>query len=198
MEGIMEKNFGIKKENPSHRCWKHSIDVPDGLKQNIPIITMHKNPYLWVESICMRNTVDWIKTQTEYPANKCDDDRLKLGNKGLNVVNLAKTYLHWYNTWLTISSPDTFTIRYEDLLDDRERLDDILTSVQKYGSFKRRNVKKWIIPTMGSVGQSKDYNKKRQEYYKRMAPIYLTNYQISKINEVLPDNLFESLRYRKL
>lgn len=132
IEILLHRNFVTRKLNPGSRAWKHSINHPDGYQKNQPTVIIYKNPYTWIESLCLRNTVDWLKRQRDYPADEKPSGALLFGPKNLNVVNLAKTYAHWVDSWALnediIERRNTIIVMYEDLLDDKKR-DLILTNV---------------------------------------------------------------------
>lgn len=194
LEQIIERNFGVRKQNRNNSCWKHSIDPPEGWTAQHPTFIIHKNPYTWVESICYRNTVDWIKRQTTYPAKEGPEELL-LGPSNINVKNLALTYAHFQRSW-TLKQAEkekVSIIRYEDLLvqDSREKiLEDINSNI-----YQKRKHDRWIIPARGKVSQSKDYNEDRESYYLNMKPSKLSEYHISVINEVLGEDLITDLGY---
>lgn len=207
LETLIEKNFSVRKNNPSTRCWKHSIDMPAGLDPKQPIIVIHKNPYLWVESIAWRNRVDWIKTQTMYPATDvADDQRMMIGENGkqMNLINLTKTYKHFYNTWFI--NPDDMiketrlVIRYEDLLENEKR-GKILGKIHKIFNFRRKTNplhQGWANPRIGTISQSRDYNATRHHYYTQMKPKYLKPHHIAQMNDILGKTMFNRMRYDML
>lgn len=189
LENILRTNYKATKLNRTTKSWKHSIDVPEGYNSKKPTVLIHKNPYTWVESICLRNKVDWLKTQKTYPADEIEDEHLSLGR--MNIKNLAKTYKHFHDTWL---SQDIHIIQYEMLLEKSEKLlGDLETS---FGW--NRTSSTLSIPPRGKVSQSKDYDETREKYYKSQTPKKLTKYHIKTINDILGDDTFKKLGYKKI
>ena len=194
LEQIMTRNFGANKQNRNNACWKHNIDPPEGWQSQRPTFIIYKNPYTWIESICFRNTVDWIKRQKKYPANEGPDE-LRLGPQHINIKNLALTYKHFHDSWIPKNedNKNIMVIRYEDLLIEKERTK-ILTKINT-DFYQKRKSNQWIVPQKGTVSQSGDYNEERENYYLNMQPNELNEYHISVITEVLGEDLITSLRY---
>ena len=67
------------------------------------VLTVVKNPYLWIESILFRNPVDIVKYHSDY----------KLDDKDNYLENLLSLYYDFYTGWMNANS---FIVRYEDLL----------------------------------------------------------------------------------
>ena len=195
LEQLMKKNFGAQRRNSAKDSWKHSIDIPTGYERGAPTLIIHKNPYTWVESIALRNTVDWLKTQNTYPAKEIEDDRYVIGSSPpMNIINLAKTYKHFHETWL---KDEYLVISYENLLIEEKR-NEALRSIQERYDFSRPKNKPWEIPQRGSVSQSRDYNTQREEYYIQGKPETLNHLQIAKINFILGKDLISSMGYEVL
>lgn len=199
VETIMKRNFIAHHSNPATRCWKHSIDLPERYEKRVPTLVIYKNPYTWIESICLRNQVDWIKKQTKYPANEVCNKNLRLGPKNFNVINVAKTYKHFHETWF-INNPcdNRIAVRYEDMLQENTR-NEILNKIQTQFLIERHNSNKgWIIPERGVVSQSRDYNGDREKYYLEMKPKNLSDMQIDAINKNIGTDLIEKMGYNVL
>lgn len=177
--------------------WKHSIDIPKSYKPQIPTVIIHKNPYTWVESIAMRNHVDWLKTQKTYPADEPTIPELQVGDCSMNITNLAKTYRHFHLNWLDrYEIPKYLVIRYEDLLIDTTR-SFIMQQVETAFEWSRKN-DNIIVPNNGAVSQSNDYNDERQIYYLGGEPSFLTDRQIEEINNVVGRGLIMKMGYQIL
>lgn len=191
LEDLVKNNFNGKKLNDQRKSWKHSIDVPPLYDENTPTLIIHKNPYTWIESISLRNNVDWIKTQKKYPADQKTDSCFMIGEKqSMNVINLALTYRHFHETWL---DRNHYEMKYEDLLVDKPR-ENILDQIREKYALQRAH-KNWLIPKRGSVSQSRDYNANREEYYIRGVPQTLTEKQIAKVNEIIGASLIRKMGY---
>jgi hypothetical protein len=191
LEDLVKNNFNGKKLNDQRKSWKHSIDVPSIYDENTPTLIIHKNPYTWIESISLRNNVDWIKTQKKYPADQKTDSCFMIGEKqSMNIINLALTYRHFHETWL---DKNHYEMKYEDLLVDKPR-EIILDQIREKYALQRTH-KNWLIPKRGSVSQSRDYNANREEYYIRGVPQTLTGKQIAKVNEIIGVSLIRKMGY---
>lgn len=201
LEQLIQQNFKGQRQNRNNASWKHFIDPPDLWNGQNPTFLIYKNPYTWVESICFRNAVDWIKTQRVYPALE-GEAIYKLGPKSISVKQLAKTYRHWHDKWIENPKPsanyeNVVIIRYEDLLRDGRR-NDILTNIQTKFNVNRKNPNNWIVPQRGKVSQSRDYDKEREAYYLNMKPTKLEQKHINIINEIVGKDLIAKLEYEVL
>lgn len=186
--------------NSAHekRSWKHSIDVPAKYDDTITTFVIHKNPYTWVESIALRNDVDWLKTQTTYPALEINDKRVMIGDKRkFDLINLCKTYRHFHETWLNRGD---MIIKYEDMLIPETRRDIINRIHENMGYVEKRGVKppQWIIPEAGTVSQSKKYTADHTEYYIKGKPKTLSDLQMYTINRYVGVDLIEQMGYEVL
>lgn len=193
LERTMTKNFNSSRTNSTHKgnCWKHSLDLPSGYNKTVPTLVIYKNPYTWVESLCLRNCVDWEKTQTKFPVTE-GPVKLRLGPKHFNVVQLAKTYKYWCDTWVLSDLPNRYIIRYEDLL-HQDRFDYILSELSKILQEKKKD--SWHVPPKGAVPQSKNYTAARELYYKEMKPTELKEFHIAAIRDIIGPDYMEKLRY---
>lgn len=194
LENIMSKNFSSNRMNGKTKCWKHSIDIPDGYNKNITTIVIHKNPYMWLESIAYRNNVDWIKTQKKYPALDIENKFHVIGEKKkLNALNLSRTYKHFHDTWLPRAH---FIIKYEDLLIPEKRneiIDRIHTELEFPKTMGAR--KGWIVPNKGQVSQSKDYDDERERYYIAGKPKHLNDRVLYAATEIITPELIRKMGY---
>ena len=198
LETLFKLNYGQNTMNSQRfGSWKHSINIPKAYNFQLPTVIIHKNPYTWVESIAMRNHVDWLKTQNTYPADQHTFPELQIGNWHMNVTNLAKTYRHFHLNWLDrYEIPKYLVIRYEDLLVDTTR-NFVMQQVETTFEWKRENTS-IIVPSKGAVSQSKDYNDERQSYYLSGEPSFLTDRQIEEINNVVGRGLIMKMGYQIL
>lgn len=184
LQTLITLNFGKSASNRQADSWKHSIDDPKAYVKKMPTIVIHKNPYTWVESISMRNNVDWIKTQNTYPASEKTSKEFTMGPMKMNLTNLIKTYKHFHNNWLNRTDiPNYMVVKYEDLLVEEKRNEILQKISDTFGWEKRQN--SWVVPERGSVSQSKDYNETREEYYLDGKPGVLTREHIHEINRVM-------------
>lgn len=197
IETIINRNFNGKRQNRANASWKHFIDPPKQWTAQHPTFLIYKNPYTWVESICFRNTVDWIKTQKTYPVTEGQPD-LVAGPKNINVEALAKTYRHWHDKWILNPKPkanyeNVYVIKYEDLLEVETR-NKILDDISQKFNVKRKH-SSWAIPNKGAVSQSKDYTDDREKYYLEMKPQKLLPRHIRAINNILTKDLISQIGY---
>jgi hypothetical protein len=197
IENIMSKNFEVRKLNANTSAWKHSIDVPSTYKRRIPTIVAYKNPYTWVESLGLRNCVDWKKRQTKYPADEECAHEYKIGEHNFNIINLAKTYHHFYTTWF-VNNPceNRIIIKYEDFLVEKLRSNKLEEIAQAFSLNKK--YEQWDIPKRGKVSQSRDYDENREKYYLAMKPSNLTPRHIEAINTHVGEDLIKKMGYTVL
>lgn len=198
IESLFKLNYAEHTWNSQRfGSWKHSINIPKSYIFQIPTVIIHKNPYTWIESIAMRNHVDWLKMQTSYPADEPTDPELQVGPYHMNVTNLARTYRHFHLNWLDrFEIPKYIVIRYEDLLVDTT-LDFTMRQVENTFSWERK-FNKIVIPEKGGVSQSRDYDDERQNYYLRGKPTTLTDRHIDEINNVIGRGLIMKMGYQIL
>lgn len=186
IEQLMRANYRVNKKNDGGKAWKHHVTIPETLTYDIPTIIMYKNPYLWVESLCFRNSVDWVKTQTKYPATTGLAEFL-VGKNKLNIESLAKTYKEWHRNWNT-SNPIGYVMKYEDVLQLETRLKHFENIEKRYG-LVRKGQQLLDIPK-GQVGQSRDYNENRHVYYQSQKTQHLTQKHKNIITSILgPGNI---------
>lgn len=194
IEDLLRTNFDANRLNRAerkliHSTWKHLVEIPyENLREGVPIIMMYKNPYLWVESLCWRNAVDWRTTQLLYPATEGNPDMFA-GPHELNVVNLAKTYLTWHRAWNTPSNrlSNATIIKYESLLDDNHV--NVLNQLKRTHGFVL-NRKEIVDIKKGAVGQSGDYTDARENYYASQKTQHLSAYHKNLITSTLgPGNI---------
>jgi hypothetical protein len=199
LEKLLNLNYNGCKRNGGISAWKHSIDDPaDGWSKALPNFIIYKNPYTWIESISYRSTVDYIRTQTLYPATEYIEEDLQLGPKKLNTINLAKTYRHFHSNWLDRDDLKLgMEIKYEDLLVDESRYK-ILLDISTKMSFVKPDMDRFKIPTTGSVMGSYDYTNDREEYYKSGRPSVLTQKQIDAVTETVGVELITKMGYEVL
>lgn len=195
VETVMRSNFNKTKKNSQRLCWKHTITDPTGLDKAAPTIVIYKNPYTWVESIAFRNTVDWLKTQTKYPAKAPTTPELTIGPSNLNLTNIIKTYRDFYQNWLGREDMSMYyVIKYEDLLNQNIR-DVIMEEICQKFWWTKTKKGPWAYPSRGSVSQSKDYSLDREQYYVAGKPEKLTEEHIKEINQILGEDFIRSMGY---
>jgi len=195
LEEIMKKNFRGTRYNRQKKCWKHSITVPWDYDISLPTILLYKNPYTWIESLCDRNKVDWLRTQKNYPADKSTNIDMIAGANKFDVTVLAKAYRDWHKNWKEFKCDSRYFVRYERLLSPTD-CDIILKEISS--KYDVNVVKAWNIPKIGQVSQSRDYSMERQEYYIKMQPTILTDIQIEAITKIITPELITDIGYDPL
>jgi len=176
LEQLISSNFAdAKKGNMANIVWKHSIDVPEHFypAKHTPII-IYKNHLTWVESLLFRNQEDFFRKQTTYTPSEND------------VESIAKTYRHWYDTWIRNYETSSLVIRYEDILIEEKR-NLFLENVKDEFKFVK-NPGDWKNISAGKVSHSKNYTDDMREYYLEGKPSRLTQDQIDKIGEIINNN----------
>jgi len=181
LEALIKQNFVDSARITG--TWKHSLGPVDHARLCSPVYVLYKNPFTWVESLCFRNSVDWVKTQKKYPA-RLHETGMMCGKNGFNVRSLALTYRDFYSYWLDNGYHE---VRYEDLLGDGAG--QFLSSINE-----RRRHRNWRIPTR--VSQSEPMKQETRDYYSSMKPTALTEEQITVIKTVIGDTLLSKMKYR--
>jgi hypothetical protein len=189
---LVKQNFSIKGFEQRDHCWKHSINIPEGFDPKNISLVIHKNPYTWVESLLYRRLVDFPRSQRTYPIYNGPGLRIE----GYNITNMAKTYLHFYNTWAFNPIQNKYVVRYEDLL-EQEKREQILEDIGNRFNLKRSR-SEWFNPAPGRVILSSDYTSDRNKYYVSGQPEKLSNRAISEINHVLGEDIFKKFRYDQI
>ena len=167
--------------------WKHDIwgKPTDGILHNHfqckQIITVLKNPYTWVESICFRNQVDIVEW---FPQYNLRDENDYLGEWRINLRRLLTLYRDWYESWYEI---DTIKVQYEKLLDKR----DIKRFLGKELDIETKGIK-----LRDKVPYSDKIDKTRIEEYKQSKLKHLNQDHINIINEYIGEKLITKLGYK--
>lgn len=198
LEFFIKSNLKIKCGNKGQgELWKHSPSWPtEILLEKETFFPIHKNPYMWCESLIIKN-VDYVSRQKMFPAKEIgtSDEMCR----GFNVANLARQYEYWYDQWM-VSLPNeykdrTYHVRYEDLLEEDGR-EKFINDVSSRFNIKRNNVN--VINNPNKVTLSDNFTEDKKDKYLNIKTKLLTDANIRIINEVLPDKLFVDMRYRRL
>jgi len=197
LETLIRDNLDIKCGNKGRgKYWKHTPSTPEDVNlSDETFFAIHKCPYKWIESIIVK-PADYVGRQTLFPAKQ--QGRKEHMCRDYNVVNLAKTYLHWYNNWCVDIDEmyrfRTMRIRYEDLLYDSKREKTLLNICKRF-NIERKFQDEFTNPNI--VTMSKLFTKDKAEMYKKEVITFLEPENIQAINKVLPPSLFEKLNYRR-
>lgn len=167
--------------------WKHDIQgKPHDITPNTNIdsdiiLTVLKNPYTWVESVCFRNQVDIVEWFPQYNLRGNNND---LGPFNINLERLITLYKDWYKSWYEVEG---IKVQYEKLLE-------------------KRYIKKFLIEELGietkgikirdQVPYSNKIDKNRIEEYKQFKLKYLNQDHINIINGVLGREFIHKLGYK--
>lgn len=189
----------VYPENDHHKYWKHSLDIPAGWDSSKFTFIIHKNPYLWIESILIRRKVDFLKTQKRYPAN--DLHPIKHFNfNQINIINLAKTWKYFLTTWLNSDNLNPrihMVIKYENLLDDQKR-QEFLHTMHHLTKWDIKPKDKWVNIQNGKVLHSPSFNNDSKTYYQKQQPEKLNKMQTSAISQAIGEQLIRNIGYEIL
>lgn len=188
-------NLNAPRRSMGEGVWKHNIEVPEIYDPMKPTIVINKCPYTWVESLCFRSKVDWVKRQTTYPATEQHTNQQMMVN-GMNIENLAKTWKHFNDTWQDghgCTAARTMFLRYETLLSTETREDFLEELSDKFGWAKTRDA--WQNPSRGTISQSRGYDEVREAYYRKMIPAKLSEPQIECIKNAIGDDMLKRIGY---
>lgn len=200
LQQLISANFNATKMmNNQRTCWKHSLDVPKGWDYGAFTFVIHKNPYLWVESMALRNTVDWLKTQKRYPAD--DLHHIKhLNLNEMNIINLAKTWRDFHTTWLKSDNLNPrvhIVIKYENLLDDEKRAM-TLNTIRHLTKWDMKHKGEWVNVKNGKVSQSPNFNDASKTYYQKQQPKELGKMQTGAITHAIGEQMIRDMGYEIL
>ena len=180
--------------------WKHSIYVPT-IKIDCPTFVIFKNPYKWVESICLRNHRDVLTRQVKYPIDEKEgfSNNYLFGKNKFNLENLGKLYSHFFESWVINKNKNIkqkIVVRYEDLLDKEKRE----TLFEKISKKLDINVNIIIDPIslVGKIDQSENFSEINLNYYKKEGKLSLNKENISVLNSNLNNLIFDMLEYKKI
>lgn len=172
IEQLFKENFlQIELSNVRGHAWKHSIDVPPDMIPDRLAVIVYKNPLTWVESIAFRTPIDFFKEQKTYSPSVD------------NMEGIAKTYRHWYETWVVNYTGKSIVVKYEDLL-IKEKREQFLETVGVMLNLQKK-WDTWKNIEAGKVSISEKYTEERTEYYIKGVPTLLTKEQIDAIERIL-------------
>lgn len=193
LEGLMYRYFEVWCRNGgSGPSWKHSLEMQP-LQDDMFYLVIAKNPYLWIESIAFRNPMDYIQTQKMYPAQEQTDSKYIVGPNGINVINAAKTWNHFYSNWIDQDRNKVYHIRYEDLLNKNTKTV-ILNDIQEKFNVERR-IKAESYRSKETAIIDRKQDRAKIEYYTTSMPQKLTIEQIQEINNYIDPFLFQQYKY---
>jgi len=194
---LMKLNFSSELKNTlDTKVWTKRKDYPDNWKHNLncvietdaPVFVIYKNPYTWIESICFRDSVDWVKRQTTYPP-VCPPKNMQLGKKKINILSLANSYKHWCDNWL---DKGFYEIKYEDLLLEDTR-NCILSNIAE--TYSLPITETWKNVPAGKVSQSKNFSENTINYYIKTQSEKLNSEHITELQKIIDSDLMARLGY---
>ena len=196
----LENNFYQINERRFDSVWKHSIYVPT-IYIDCPLFVIFKNPYKWVESICLRNHADILSRQVKYPVNAREGfaNNVLFGKNKFNLENLGKLYSHFFESWIVNRNKNIkqkIIVNYEDLL-DKEKREIFYDKVSKKFNINV-NILTDPISLVGQVYQSEDYSRKNFDNYNESSKLQLNKENLSVLNSNLNDLIFDTLGYKKV
>ncbi len=180
--------------------WKHSIYVPT-INIDCPTFIIFKNPYKWVESICLRNYRDILTRQVKYPIDerKGFSDNHLFGKNKFNLANLGKLYSYFFESWIVNKNNNIkqkIIVKYEDLL-DKEKREFFFKKISKKLSVNY-NIVIDPISLVGQIYQSENFSEENLNYYKREKELSLSKENLSVLNSNLNNLIFSMLEYKKM
>ena len=196
----IKNNFFQINDRRFDVIWKHSIYVPT-INIDCPTFVIFKNPYKWVESICLRNHRDILSRQVKYPIDEREglSNNYLFGKNKFNLQNLGKLYNHFFESWIINKSENIkqkIIIKYEDLL-DKEKRDSFMKEISKKLNINF-NMNVDPISLIGQVYQSENFSEKNLKYYKEEENLSLSEENLSIFNSNLNNLIFDMLEYKKI
>ena len=200
----LENNFYQINPRRFDSIWKHTIHVPT-IYIDCPLFVIFKNPYKWVESICLRNHADVLFRQVKYPIDEREGvtNNVLFGKNKFNLENLGKLYSHFFESWVVNQNKNIkqkIIVNYEDLL-DKEKREIFYDRVSKKFNFNL-NILTDPISLVGKVYQSETHSKKTikllYDYYNEDGRLQLNKENLDVLNSNLNDLIFDILGYKKV
>ena len=196
----LKNNFYQINERRFDPIWKHSIYVPT-IYVDCPLFVIFKNPYKWVESICLRSHADILYRQVKYPIDEKEGfaNNVLFGEKKFNLENLGKLYSHFFESWVVNQNKNIkqkIIVNYEDLL-DKEKREVFYDTVSKKFDINL-NILTDPISLAGQVYQSENYSKKNFDNYNESNKLQLNKESLIVLNSNLNDLIFDTLGYKKV
>jgi hypothetical protein len=196
----LKNNFYQINERRFDPIWKHSIYVPT-IYVDCPLFVIFKNPYKWVESICLRSHADILYRQVKYPIDEKEGfaNNVLFGEKKFNLENLGKLYSHFFESWIVNQNKNIkqkIIVNYEDLL-DKEKREVFYDTVSKKFDINL-NILTDPISLAGQVYQSENYSKKDFDNYNVSSKLQLNKENLIALNSNLNDLIFDTLGYKKV
>ena len=196
----LKNNFYQINERRFDPIWKHSIYVPT-IYVDCPLFVIFKNPYKWVESICLRNYADILSRQAKYPIDEREGfaNNVLFGKNKFNLENLGKLYSHFFESWIVNQNKNIkqkIIVNYEDLL-DKEKREVFYDTVSKKFDINL-NILTDPISLAGQVYQSENYSKKDFDNYNVSSKLQLNKENLIALNSNLNDLIFDTLGYKKV
>jgi len=199
-----ENNFFQINPRRFDSVWKHTIHVPT-IYIDCPLFVIFKNPYKWVESICLRNHADVLFRQVKYPIDERGNVKrdVLFGKNRFNLENLGKLYSHFFESWVINQNRNIkqkIIVNYEDLL-DKEKRENFYDKVSKKFNLNL-NILTDPVSLVGKVYQSETQSKKTikllYDYYKEDGRLQLSKKNLAVLNSNLDDLIFDILGYKKI
>lgn len=185
LEHLLHANFNCKIAN-SHDSWKHSIEKL--VFPSSTIFNIYKNPYTWIESVMFREHADLPVTSPQILKESSLNDGLHLR---INPIELAKIYENYCNNWFTNLNNNTFIVQYENLI-EKDSLEQFIETIP----FAKISINT-VIPRAG-FWMSEGFKDDIIPYYLKGIPEYLNSDQINVINEIISDQTFSRLGYKRI
>ena len=195
-----ENNFYQINDRRFDSVWKHSIYVPT-IYIDCPLFIIFKNPYEWVESICLRNHADILFRQVKYPIDEKEGfaKNVLFGKNKFNLENLGKLYSHFFESWVINQNKNIkqkVIVNYEDLLDKNKR-EVFYDKISKKFNINL-NISIDPVSLEGQVYQSENYSKKNFNNYNKSSELQLNRENLSVLKSALNDQIFDVLGYKKI
>ena len=133
-EALVRNNYNIGKKN-YRDVWKHSINTSRFYDPTTNTVVVHKKSVFmgWIHKF---KKYGRLGENSEYVPRKRDNWTEISGRTGkFNLINLAKTYKHFHQTWVP-DTPNKIVLRYEDMLG--EKLDSTIETVESQFKWQKK------------------------------------------------------------
>lgn len=105
---------------------------------------------------------------------------------------VAQAYLDWHASWTDNPPSNSYVVKYDDMLIEETRNQHLRSIASK---FNLRDIVDTYNNYISYVPESIVFTEDRYKYYEEQKPLYLTDKQISVINNVLGRERIERWGY---
>ena len=210
-EAVFHVNFSssgleLRNEKVNFKdTWKHSYVWEDAIDKDAMIVVLYKNIMTWLESVLIRmpaygsHLLLALKMHNPELHEKfiSINSTYYFNNYTISLESIVLCYQYFYKKFLDYKKDNQeqiVFIKYEDLLVDKTYFD----LIYKIRDFFEINGLKEAHRFDGKVPQSFVYNDEIRDYYLKEEPMFLPQFMVDKVNEILDEGFLEELNFNSL